>query len=83
MQTFRITYIDAFGRRNLNSHNFESIKINTNHYIIIIKIKLNHKPFALDAQKLLGEESNFESIKILIIISFLQILKIYLHERII
>ena len=26
MQTFRITYIDAFGRRNLNSHNFESIK---------------------------------------------------------
>ena len=45
--------------------------------------KLNHKPFTLDAQKLLEEESNFESIKILIIISFLQILKIYLHERII
>jgi len=37
MQIFRITYIDAFGRRNLNSHNFESIKI-PNHYIIIIKI---------------------------------------------
>ena len=64
---------------------YQSLYHYSKKFVIIkyIYAKIDHKPFALDAQKLLGEESNFESIKILIIISFLQILKIYLYERII
>ena len=64
MQTFRITYIDAFGRRNLNSHNFESIKYQSlYHYnknlqllkYTYAKIK-SCKPFALHILMPSGEE---------------------------